>query len=692
VEGVPGPAGNSASGRREPKPPVFARMINRIGRRSLATWVAAALGGLAICLAIAILVLVALIPPFARHPYWPFNVGVAVGFSLAGFAIVRGQPANLIGWLFLAGAVGNGLAGFGASYAAYDLLVRQGSLPAAGLAAGLVFWTWLPIPASIAFTLALFPDGRSLSPRWRPVPYVLGAGFVVWALGAATTTFAAMSPPPWAQGLRNPVELGFGPQLAQAGNLVVLAGVAAAAVSMLLRFRRSRGEERQQLKWLAVAVVPLLATFVGFGNVWVSAFAVAIFVLPIAMAILKYRLYDLDLVVNRALVYAALSAIVVGVYVVVAGAAGLLASGQRPTLVSVLATLAAVLLVLPLRQRMQHLVDHLLYGRRREPLSVVTALARRLEAAGRPDELLHGVVVELADALRLVSLEVRLADGQVVVSQGQIDPGAVRIALIYQGLTIGELAATARRGENLSPRDTRFLQDLAPQVAVALHALQLTLDLQRSRERLVFVQEEERRRIRRDLHDGLGPMLTAVAFQADAARNLVERDPGAATQLLKELRTEVSSAISEIRRLVYGLRPPALDEVGLVEALRQHAGRFAEAGQDGSLAVEIDAPGEVDDLPAAVEVAAYRIAAEAINNAARHSHASHCRVRLSAGESLEVEVVDDGSGWPDGARAGVGLTSMRERAEELGGRLVVGTVSGGGSSVLASIPLRARRQ
>jgi signal transduction histidine kinase len=187
-------------------------------------------------------------------------------------------------------------------------------------------------------------------------------------------------------------------------------------------------------------------------------------------------------------------------------------------------------------------------------------------------------------------------------------------------------------------------------------------------------------------------MLTAVAFQADAAHNLIERDPGAAAELLKELRTEVSSSISEIRRLVYGLRPPALDAVGLVEALRQHAGRFAEARQDGSLAVEIDAPPEVDDLPAAVEVAAYRIATEAITNAARHAHASRCRVRLSAGESLEVEVVDDGSGWSDDAQAGVGLASMRERAEELGGTLAVTTALGGGSRVLASIPLRARGQ
>ena len=153
----------------------------------------------------------------------------------------------------------------------------------------------------------------------------------------------------------------------------------------------------------------------------------------------------------------------------------------------------------------------------------------------------------------------------------------------------------------------------------------------------------------------------------------------------------MSSAISEIRRLVYGLRPPALDEVGLVEALRQQAGRFAEARHDGGLVVEVNAPGGVHNLPAAIEVAAFRIAAEAINNAARHAHASHCCVRLSAGDALEVEVVDDGSGWRTGARAGVGLASMRERAEELGGTLVLSATPGGGSRVLASIPLKVRQ-
>jgi two-component system, NarL family, sensor kinase len=666
-------------------------MSNRGRRVSLATWAAGALLALALCIAIADLVLVALIPPSARFGFWPFNVGTAVGFSLAGFAIVRRQRTNLIGWLFLAGAVGNGLAGAGASYATFDILLRHGSLPGAELAAGLTFWAWIPLPASIGFTLALFPDGRPLTPRWKPLLYFLGAGFALWALGGATTNFAAMDPPQWARGLHNPLELPFGAQLSQAGNLLVLVGVAAAALSLLMRFSRSRGDERQQLKWLALALLPLVATFVSVGNVWVSAIAVAVFVLPIAVAILKYRLYELDLVVNRALVYGALSASVVAVYAAVVGAAGLLASGQRSNVVSVLATLAAALLVLPFRQRLQRLVDRLLYGRRREPLSVVTALGRRLESAGSPEDLLRGAVEELAEALKLDGLEARLADGHVAAGHGQTGNETVRTPLIHQGLTIGDLVATPRHGEGLTPRDRRFLQDLAPQLAVALHALRLTADLQRSREHLVFVQEEERRRIRRDLHDSLGPTLTAVAFQADAARNLVERDPQTAIHLLGELRTEVSSAIAEIRRLVDGLRPPALAEVGLVEALRQQAGRFAEARQDGSLAVEVSAPGGVDGLPAAIEVAAYRIAAEAINNAARHAHASRCCVRLSAGETLEVEVVDDGSGWRAGARAGVGLSSMRERAEELGGTLVLSAAPGGGSRVLATIPLKGRR-
>jgi signal transduction histidine kinase len=268
--------------------------------------------------------------------------------------------------------------------------------------------------------------------------------------------------------------------------------------------------------------------------------------------------------------------------------------------------------------------------------------------------------------------------------------GAVGMPLVHQGEVVGELRATPRRGERLSPRDLLLLGDLGAQLAVALHALRLTDELRRSRERLVLAREEERRRIRRDLHDSLGPTLTGVAMQADAARNLLRSDPDATAELLSQLRAELTSAIAEIRKLVYGLRPPALDELGLVEALRQQAERFTDGRREGSMAVDVEASAELRDLPAAVEVAAFRIAAEAINNVARHAGAAHCSVKLKAGESLEVEVLDDGVGWQDGAPSGVGLASMRERAEELGGRLVVGAAPGGGSRVLASLPLRGK--
>src|SRR5260370_5217640 len=231
-------------------------MHNQSARWPVAAWVAAGLAGLAVCLAICIVVLVALIPSSARHPYWPFNVAVAVGFSLAGFAIVRRQPANLIGWIFLAGAVGNGLAGAGVSYAAYDLLARQGSLPGADLVVGVIYWAWLPIPASIAFTLALFPDGRPLPPRWRPLLYVLGAGFLLWAVGGATSPFPIQDAPLWAKGLRNPLNLPFGPELSQVGNGVALAGVGAAAVAMLPLFRRPRWGEPRHPQWSAPPACP----------------------------------------------------------------------------------------------------------------------------------------------------------------------------------------------------------------------------------------------------------------------------------------------------------------------------------------------------------------------------------------------------------------------------------------------------
>ena len=663
-------------------------------RWSLTTLIAGALLAIAVGEAVTIVLLalpLARVLPITGDDYRPFNVVTAIAFSAAGFAIVRRNSTNLIGWLYLAGATGNGLYGAGLSLAVYEIGVRHAAFPATAVLA-FVSLAWMPLPAAFAFTVALFPDGRPLTPRWRPLLYLLAAGFVLWWLGSLITQPDTSGAPPALAGLRNPLAVPFGDQLANVGLGLVVLGVAGAVVSLFLRVRRSRGIERQQLKWLALAAVPVLLTNVTFFwgvNVFVSAVAASLVVVPVSVAILGYRLYDLDLYVNRALVYIASSAIVVAVYLAIVGAVALVASSSRLALLPALAAVAAALIAMPLRERLQRLIDRLLYGKRREPLTVVKALGRQLESAGPPEEVLRRAVEELADVLRLDGLIVSSVEGGIIARFGSTGAGAIRIQLVQLGEIAGELVASARPGEVLSPRDQALLDDLGPQLAIAVHALELTNELRRSRERLVLAREEERRRIRRDLHDSLGPTLTGVAMQADAAHNLLPSDPDAAAGLLSQLRSELTAAISEIRKLVYGLRPPALDELGLVGALRQQAEHFNDRHQNGgSLRVDVAATANMPNLPAAVEVAAYRITAEAINNVARHAGANHCNVRLAAGEELQVEVVDDGHGWPEGARAGVGMASMRERAEELGGRLVVGAAPGGGTRVLASLPLR----
>jgi signal transduction histidine kinase len=217
---------------------------------------------------------------------------------------------------------------------------------------------------------------------------------------------------------------------------------------------------------------------------------------------------------------------------------------------------------------------------------------------------------------------------------------------------------------------------------MAVHAVQLSEDLQRSRERLVVAREEERRRIRRDLHDGLGPALAWLAMQADGARGWTHADPDRADEALADITARAQAALQDIRRLVYDLRPPALDELGLVGALRQSA-----ANSPNGLSIDVDAPERLPGLSAAVEVAAYRIAQEALNNVARHSRAQNCSVTISASNELRLEISDDGVGLPSDVRAGVGLISMRERAAELGGSCVIESERGRGTRVIATLPL-----
>ena len=268
----------------------------------------------------------------------------------------------------------------------------------------------------------------------------------------------------------------------------------------------------------------------------------------------------------------------------------------------------------------------------------------------------------------------------------------VRLPLVYQNEQIGELLLAPRTpGETFSPADRALLGDLARQAGIAAHAVRLTADLQRvavelqhSRTQLVTAREEERRRLRRDLHDGLGSALTSVTFQLDTASNLLESDPQAVKNLLKELKAQTQASIADIRRLVYNLRPPILDEWGLVAALRRTGSTISVTQCAGT----VEAPESLPALPAAVEVAAYRIALEALANVVRHAHASTCSMRLSiSDDALIVDIEDDGSGLPRNFHAGVGITAMRERAAELGGSCTVETVPPGGTRVYVFLPL-----
>jgi signal transduction histidine kinase len=328
-------------------------------------------------------------------------------------------------------------------------------------------------------------------------------------------------------------------------------------------------------------------------------------------------------------------------------------------------------------------------GDRADPYDVVAGLASTLETTEEGPQQLAAVARAVAAAfgVRFVAVEVERGTGQRIVATHGSRPAATRtLPITYRDAEVGRIVLPARGVRSrLSRRDEQLLGDLVRQAATAARTGRLAEELQDSRERLVTAREEERRRIRRDLHDGLGPALSGVVFQLESARLLVDRDGEAAKAQLTGVTQHVQEVVADVRRLVHDLRPPALDDRGLVGALRQQAERL-----DPPATVTA---AELGPLPAAVEVAAYRIASEALTNVARHARATRCEVVLStdrcdAGAALLVEVRDDGTGVPAGAEAGVGLVGLRERAAELGGRSEVTCPPEGGTLVRAWLPLR----
>ncbi len=620
-------------------------------------------------------------------------------YAWMGCVLLTRRPGHPMGPLLCVIGLADAFATVPYLYARYTLVHSPGSLPFSTGALWVNTWAYAPATSLGAMVLLLvFPDGRLLSRRFRPA---LWAALAFIPLSIAGYAFVPQNLGPLFRHMHNPYAI---PRLTgwfdacQALAIVCgLVGGAGAAASITLRWRRADRVGRQQLKWL-LAVLPftiasLIATLVAPGTLSLALGVPAGIAMPIAIgiAVLRYRLYEVDILLSRAVLYGLLTAGMAGVYLaVVVIAHSLFEVPSRSLAVQVIATVLAASALWPLHDRAQRAVDRLFYGDRGVPYEALTRLGRRVEEAADPETALQSVVRTIADSLRLpyAALELRLGDGwSPAAAYGEAPAQVVAFALTFQRETVGRLlVGTRSRGQQLGPDDERLLADLARQAGPAAHAVALRRALDVSRAGLVTAREEERRRLRRDLHDGLGPTLAGLTLGLDTARARSASQPEL-QELLGKLKAETQRAVADVRRIVYGLRPPTLDEFGLVGSLREEVGRLQYEAP--SLTVSLDAPADgLADLPAAVEVACYRIVTEALTNVTRHAHATQCSVRLRLNHGLDVNICDDGVGLPEGWRAGVGIASMRERVTELGGDLVIEPSLPHGTRINAHLPAR----
>jgi signal transduction histidine kinase len=620
---------------------------------------------------------------------------VLIAYAYPGLVVARHRPLSPVGWLLLSSGFGAVLDLLGH---AYGLFAIPRGLPGGVLAAWVSNWAFAFYLFPVYFLLLLFPNGRLPSARWRIPAAIVGACWV-WAL-----LFSAFVPGPIDRGyfptVRNPVGnsvLAFGgPNEGLLSFTVVACPFLLAAASLLRRFGGSGGVARQQIKWMAFAVLVDVVMVVGLTVTWnkdaMGSIAIdlasVVLSVAIAIAIVRHNLFDIDRILSRSLLYAGLTGVVVGLYIGSVSLFGLVLQHSASGVAPLLATGMVAVALQPLRDVMQRLVSRLVYGLRDDPYAALTGLGRRLAATTDPKKVLPEAAATVAQALRLPYVAIELDEvttpGDVrapAAEYGVEAPVALQLALVHQGEEVGTLMVGARSvEERFSAADLRLLRDVARHIAQAAAGVRLSLALLRSQEHAVAVRAEERRRLARDLHDGVGPVLTGATWTLQAATTKLQTNPDAARDLLNTALVHIRQGAEDLRRICMGLRSP-VDQLGLREAVLAYTDRV-------SLAIHADLPQQIPRLAAAVEVAAYWILAEAVANVLRHAEAANCWVCLEIGnDALQMTIADDGHGLPARMRPGVGVGSMRERAAEIGGSCEIQSRNGGGTEVVVCLPV-----
>lgn len=605
---------------------------------------------------------------------------IAIAFTVVGAVVVTQRARHALAWVFIAIGQSEGLACFASAYS-----VRRPQLPGAGFANWLGDVIWLPGMAMAAgLVTTLFPDGRPYSPRWRfLVRVAVGAvAVVVLLLPFAQPTDPGVPINPLAPGA--PIEQFLTQVEFGAVGICLLCGVVGAALLAHRMFAES-GVERRRIAWFWFAFFVVVVCQLLPVGVIVPTVATALFPVALGVAMLRYGLFDGDRLLNRTLVYTVLTAVVAGTFGLIAGLTSSAVGGA--TTAAIIAAVAVALGLSPTRAAIQRLVDRTLYGRTRDPYAAITELGAQLAAVIAPDDLLPKVTRMVAGTFRLPFCAITFSDAtSPVASWGNRTETRFDLPLQHAGANVGTLTVGLRDGRRfLDPTDEALLRGFAQQVAVAAAGVRLTYDLRRSRDDLAVAREEERHRIRRDLHDGLGPTLAGVALGIGAAQR---NSTPETSELLARLQQEISGSLEDVKQLIADLRPSTLTELGLLPALSRYAETVALRSQ-GTLSVTVEAGEPFFALPVDTEVAVYRIVLEAVTNVTRHAQASSCQVRLAKSDGrLLLSVTDDGVGLPSTpSDGGLGLRSMSERAAELGGTCEIGPADGAGTRVRVLIPV-----